>query len=130
MDTWLLVLLGAAGGSLRGLVDVYNQTMAWQEARRAHRKAVAQEEDTGEPPRFREYFDPIPDSVATVVHMGMGAACAVLFGLSGQISGVYAALVVGVSAPTLLTQLGRTQMVDEAVTGVSSTQGPGAEAQQ
>ena len=130
MDAWLLLLLGAAGGSLRGLVDVYNQTMAWQEARREHRRAVAQEEETGEPPRFREYFDLIPDSVAAVVHMGLGAACAVLFGLSGQISGVYAALVVGVSAPTLLTQLGRIQTVGEAVAGNAAAQGADAGADQ
>lgn len=110
-------MLGAAGGSLRGLIDVYNQTIAWQGARREHRRAAVTAGQQEEPPHFREYFDLIPDSVAALVHMGMGAACALLFGLSGQISGVYAALVVGVSAPALLTQLGRVQTVGEAVTG-------------
>ncbi|MBE8473128.1 hypothetical protein [Streptomyces justiciae] len=122
MDAGLLLVLGAAGGSLRALVDVYNQTMAWQEARREYRRAADGEGDDP-PPRFGDYFDPIPDAVAALVHMGMGAACAVLFGLSGQISGVYAALVVGVSAPALLTQLGRVQTVGEAVTGPPVPQG-------
>jgi hypothetical protein len=110
-----LVLLGAAGGALRGLLDVYLRFLDWQTDRRAHR--LLPPEQQGEPPRFGKHFDPVGDSVAAVVHSGMGAAATVLFGTTGQISGAYAALVVGMSAPGILTQLSRVQSVNDALTG-------------
>lgn len=58
------------------------------------------------------------DPVAAVVHSAMGAGAAVLFDTTGQVSGAYAAIVVGISAPVILTQLGRVQSVSDAVTGV------------
>ncbi|MEU8763699.1 hypothetical protein [Streptomyces sp. NPDC048659] len=117
MDVSTLILLGAAGGLLRGALDVYTRFVSWQEDRRAHRQSAAPGTASGEPPRFPAYFDPVVDAVAAVVHGVMGAGAAVLFGTTGQISGGYAALVVGISAPMLLTQLGRVQTVNEAVTG-------------
>ncbi len=113
MEVSTLVLLGAAGGLLRGLLDVYTQFMNWQADRRTHRQ-LPQETEV---PRFQEYYDPIADPIAAVVHSAMGAGAAVLFGTTGQISGAYAALVVGMSAPMLLTQLGRVQSVSDVVTG-------------
>ncbi|MEE4540402.1 hypothetical protein V2S66_00275 [Streptomyces sp. V4-01] len=121
MDTTGLLALGAAGGSLRGLVDAYNQVVAWQAARRDHRRGPAA--PAREMPRLTEYVDPLPDSVATAFHMALGAAGAAMFGLSGQITGAYAAIAVGISAPALLTQLGRVQSVSEAVTGVVAPAG-------
>lgn len=125
MDTAGLLALGAAGGSLRGLVDTYNQVVAWQADRRAYRKDPA---SAGwSTPRLAEYVDPVPDGVAAAFHMALGAAAAGMFGLSGQITGAYAAIAVGVSAPALLTQLGRVQSVSEAITRTpSSTPDPGA----
>lgn len=109
-----LMLLGAAGGVLRGLLDVYARFLDWQSDRRAHRRLPSGQED--EPPRFQQYFDPVGDPVAAVVHSGLGAAAAVLFGTTGQISGAYAAIVVGISAPVILTQLSRVQSVSDALT--------------
>ncbi|MEU3614294.1 hypothetical protein ABZ725_18500 [Streptomyces sp. NPDC006872] len=118
MDVPTLIVLGAAGGLLRGALDVYTRFIDWQADRRLHRQSMAAGAATeGELPRFQGYFDPIADPVAAVVHSLMGAGAAVLFGTTGQISGAYAALVVGISAPMLLTQLGRIQSVNEAVTG-------------
>ncbi|WP_189908572.1 hypothetical protein [Streptomyces capillispiralis] len=120
-----LLLLGAAGGALRGLLDVYIRFLDWQADRRAHRRSPADQE--GQPPRFADHFDPVGDSVAAVVHSAMGAGAAVLFGTTGQISGAYAALVVGISAPVILTQLGRVQSVSDALTGPPATEAaPGA----
>ncbi len=117
MDTAGLLALGAAGGSLRGLVDAYNQVVAWQAARREHLRTPA---STSRPvPRLAQYVDPVPDSVAAAFHMALGAAASAMFGLSGQITGAYAAIAVGMSAPALLTQLGRVQSVSEAITGTS-----------
>ncbi|WP_308297319.1 MULTISPECIES: hypothetical protein [unclassified Streptomyces] len=119
MEVSTLILLGAAGGLLRGLLDVYTQFVNWQADRRAHRQLPAGH--GCEAPRFQEYYDPIADPIAAVVHSAMGAGAAVLFGTTGQISGAYAALVVGMSAPMLLTQLGRVPSVIDAVTGGSQT---------
>ncbi|MEU5046311.1 hypothetical protein [Streptomyces griseorubiginosus] len=111
----MLILLGAAGGALRGLLDAYTRFQDWQSARRDHRQLPVGQ--VSESPRFQEYFDPVADPVAAVVHSAMGAGAAVLLGTTGQVSGAYAAVVVGISAPVILTQLGRAQSVGEAVTG-------------
>ncbi|MFG3002410.1 hypothetical protein [Streptomyces calvus] len=132
MEVTTLLVLGAAGGALRGLLDVYIRFLDWQADRRAHRRSPPEQADP--PPRFADHFDPVGDSVAAVVHSAMGAGAAVLFGTTGQISGAYAALVVGISAPVILTQLGRVQSVSEALTGPPATEAaigagpPGTEA--
>ncbi|MCC3650659.1 hypothetical protein LIX60_03970 [Streptomyces sp. S07_1.15] len=111
----MLILLGAAGGALRGLLDAYSRFLDWQSDRRGHRQLPA--EQANESPKFRDYFDPVADPIAAAVHSAMGAAAAVLFGTTGQISGAYAAVVVGTSAPVILTQLGRVQSISDAVNG-------------
>ncbi|MFE4801758.1 hypothetical protein ACFRFL_44135 [Streptomyces sp. NPDC056708] len=126
MDVPTLILLGAAGGLLRGALDLYTRFVSWQADRHTHRQLAAAGTAQGVAPQFQAYFDPAVDTVAAVVHSVMGAGAAVLFGTTGQISGGYAALVVGISAPMLLTQLGRIQTVNEAVTGERQ---PAAEAE-
>jgi hypothetical protein len=116
VDVPMLILLGAAGGALRGLLDAYNRFLDWQSDRRAHRQTPTGQGSGS--PRFQDYFDPVADPVAAVVHSAMGAGAAVLFGTTGQVSGAYAAMVVGLSAPVILTQLGRVQSIGDAVNGV------------
>ncbi|GHB68441.1 hypothetical protein GCM10010397_43300 [Streptomyces spinoverrucosus] len=115
----MLILLGAVGGALRGALDLYIQFVNWRSARSRHRQpGQGQPPEQGQElpaPRFLDYFDPAVDLTAAVVHSAMGAALAVLFGMTGQISGPYAAIVVGISAPVILTQLARIQSVSEAV---------------
>ena len=60
--------------------------------------------------------------------MVLGAAVAAAFGLSGQISGGYAALCVGFSAPALLSQLGNVPQVAAAVAGATPEPGEGTSA--
>ncbi|MFF3246587.1 hypothetical protein ACFYWY_23300 [Streptomyces sp. NPDC002870] len=118
MDTAVVVLLGAAGGSLRGFIDAYSQTMAWRSARREHRRSTATgQEGPTAPPKLNEFFDPVPELVAVLFHMALGAGAAFMFGLSGQIDGEYAAIAVGISAPALLTQVGQVPTISEAVAG-------------
>ncbi|MEU6976937.1 hypothetical protein [Streptomyces sp. NPDC046371] len=112
---------------MRGALDLYTRFVCWQADRRAHRQSAAEGTAPGAAPQFTAYFDPVVDTVAAIVHSVMGAGAAVLFGTTGQISGGYAALVVGVSAPMLLTQLGRIQTVNEAVTGERSPAGAATE---
>ncbi|MEU9194267.1 hypothetical protein [Streptomyces hundungensis] len=118
MDVPTLILLGASGGMLRGLIEVYNRFLEWQADRREHRAVPGGAQ--GEPPQFQGYFDPVADPIAAVVHSALGAGAAVLFGTTGQISGAYAAFVVGISAPVILTQLGRIESVGEAVAGAQN----------
>lgn len=113
VDVATLILLGGAGGLLRGVLDAYAQFLNWQTDRRTHRQ-TGQESET---PRFQEYFDSGVESVAALLHSGMGAGAAVLLGATGQINGAYAAIVVGISAPVLLTQLSRIQSVSDALSG-------------
>ncbi|MFB7784037.1 hypothetical protein ACFC1D_15185 [Streptomyces vinaceus] len=117
MDIPTLILLGTAGGLLRGVLDLYTRFVSWQADRRVHRQSTAEAAAQGAPPQFGAYFDPAVDIVAAALHSVLGAGAAVLFGTTGQISGEYAALVVGMSAPILLTQLSRIQTVNEALTG-------------
>ncbi|MFH0180616.1 hypothetical protein ACIA6D_42830 [Streptomyces cacaoi] len=121
MDVGTLILLGASGGLLRGLLDAYAGFSQWHAARREHRQGAAGPD--AEVPVFQDYVDPVADSVAAVVHSALGAGAAVLFGTTGQISGAYAALVVGMSAPLLLTQLGQAQSVSDAVLGAAQSPG-------
>jgi hypothetical protein len=116
VDVPMLILLGAAGGALRGLLDAYNRFLDWQSDRRAHRQSPTGQ--GSETPRFQDYFDPVADPIAAAVHSAMGAGAAVLFGTTGQVSGAYAAMIVGLSAPVILTQLGRVQSIGDAVNGV------------
>jgi hypothetical protein len=104
---------GATGGLLRGILDLYARFLDWRTDRRTHRQARRQDE----PPHFQEYFDRGPESIAAVLHTFLGAGASVLFGTTGQISGAYAAIVVGISAPVLLTGLSRIQSVSDALTG-------------
>ncbi|MEV6023569.1 hypothetical protein [Streptomyces sp. NPDC052036] len=115
MDVPTLVLLGAVGGALRGVLDFYIQFVNWRSARSAHRRLPPGEDSAT--PRVRDYFDPAVDVVAALVHSTIGAGLAVLFGRTGQISGPYAAIVVGISAPVILTQLSRVQAVSQAIGG-------------
>lgn len=120
----MLILLGAAGGALRGLLDAYNRILDWQADRSAYRQLPAGEE--GEPPRISQYFDPVAAPIAALAHSLMGAVVAVLVGTTGQINGAFAAILVGISAPAILTQLGRIPPVSNAVTG-ASPEGTGVE---
>ncbi|MBT1094196.1 hypothetical protein [Streptomyces sp. Tu102] len=121
MDVPTLILLGAVGGVLRGAFDCYIQFANWRSARNAHQREQLAEHER---PRLTQYFDPAVDLAAAGVHSVMGAGMAVLFGTTGQISGPYAAIVVGASAPVLLTQLARIQSVSEALGGGPASAGP------
>ncbi|MFF1323879.1 hypothetical protein ACFVZZ_31295 [Streptomyces chartreusis] len=117
METPLLILLGAAGGSLRGFFDAYSQVMTWRTARLDHRKSSTL--DNPEPPLLRDYFDPFPDLMMAFGNAALGAITAGLFVMQGQISGAYAAVAVGLSAPALLSQIGQIPAVNNAVTATS-----------
>jgi hypothetical protein len=119
MSLHLFMVLGAAGGSFRGLIDLYNQITRWHTARRAHRLARARTPA----PRLTDYVDVVADTVAGAFHIALGAGMGLLLGTTGQVTGAYGAIIVGASAPVLLTQLGQLKVIKDAVTGTGERVG-------
>src|SRR5688572_25641519 len=85
--------------------------------RRRHKTRSRMKKTKAGPPKFGEYIDPIPEIVAGTFHAALGAVMGLLLGSTGQITGAWAALVVGVSAPALMTQLGRLRGIQGLVAG-------------
>lgn len=127
MNDWLFALLGAAGGAVRGLIYLYDQVSRWRSDRRHHRARLRTRRTRAAPPKFSEYIDIVPEVVAGSFHAVLGAATGLLLGATGQITGAWAAIVVGVSAPALLTQLGRTRTIQNVVTGQNQQDAPSTE---
>jgi hypothetical protein len=119
----LFALLGAVGGSLRAVLDLYTQITVWQTVRRRYRMENSSRARRQPPPPLSNFIDVVPEAIAGVVHMGLGATAGMLFGGTGQIAGVYAAILVGASAPALLMQLGHVKSIKDAVVGTSVTEG-------
>ena len=115
MPWWQFALLGAAGGALVEALGIFRWLSVWQAERRTEAGRVM-----GEPPSLRSYVD-VPVHVwLTVLRASLGAAVAALFGANGQISGVYVAVVLGFSAPSVLAQLGTVRPISDAVAGEDS----------
>lgn len=102
MDLWIFALLGSAGGLLDGLLELHRTVQAWQLARRD----AARANPPISPPRLLTLYDPRAQLAAVATQVVLGCLAGLLFGSTGQIAGPYGALVVGASAPTLLSQLG------------------------
>jgi hypothetical protein len=103
---WELVLslsaavgYGALGGLVTEALFFWQQLRAWQQAR--HQAA------SGKKPRptFASFVDPLPDGLVAVTRAALGCAAGWL--LRSELSGTYAALIVGASAPALLASLGK-----------------------
>ncbi|WP_157745687.1 hypothetical protein [Nocardiopsis gilva] len=97
-----MTLIAAAGGSIRGLLDLYSAVLAWQSARNKHIK------EGGEPserPSFSASCDLAPDLLAAVFHVVLGAFAGFVLVLTGQIESSLMALLAGAAAPALLQQM-------------------------
>ncbi|MCE3030119.1 hypothetical protein [Streptomyces sp. CMSTAAHL-2] len=118
MVTWVeATACGAGGGLIVEAVVTFGRLRAWQHARHTARSAVRRL------PRIEEFIDPLADSLAALFRLALGGAAAWL--LHDEITGVYAAVTVGASAPALLAQLGRATTAAEALQGGPGG-GPGA----
>ena len=121
MNTATLLLLGAAGGAVRGIMHAYGCMTEWLNGRQQYRHAPNPE--TEGPPAFGAFYDVGGESIAAVVHAVLGALVAGVLGTSGQISGGFAVFVAGASAPVILVQLKNSRLA-EAILG----EGPAAAA--
>ncbi|MHB9847860.1 hypothetical protein ACSYGO_01295 [Streptomyces krungchingensis] len=103
MDTATLLLLGAAGGAVRGIMHAYDCMTEWLSGRQQYR--LTPDPDAEGPPSFKAFYDVGGESIAAVVHALLGALVAGLLGTSGQVSGGFAVFAAGASAPLVLVQL-------------------------
>ncbi|MFD9463135.1 hypothetical protein [Streptomyces sp. NPDC060027] len=118
MDTATLLLLGAAGGAVRGIMHAYDCMTEWLNRRQQYR--LAPDPGAEGPPAFGAFYDVGGESIAAVVHTVLGALVAGLLGTSGQVSGGFAVFAAGASAPLVLVQLKNSRLA-EAVLGEGAT---------
>lgn len=118
MDWPTAVAYGAMGGAIVEAVVFYGRISTWQAMR--HRVLA---KGKGRLPPLRRYIDLPSDLLAAVTRLLLGAGAGWLF--HSQITGVYAAVAVGASAPALLRQLGAAKSVRGAVEGPSSSEPAG-----
>ncbi|MFJ9693904.1 hypothetical protein [Kitasatospora sp. NPDC101183] len=107
---------GAVGGALVELVVVNGRLLAWQAAR--HR---ARDERRRRLPPLRHYIDPTADLAAGLSRIALGALTGWL--LHTQVTGLYAAVAAGASAPALIRQLGTFGSVQDVVRGGPAPEG-------
>ncbi|MEV1026059.1 hypothetical protein [Streptomyces sp. NPDC050264] len=117
MDTATLLGLGAAGGTVRGVVHAYDCMTEWLAGRRQHRLVPVSSAD--DRPTFGAFYDAPAEGVAAAVRCLLGAGVAMLLGTSGQVSGNFAVFASGASAPLVLVQLKNSRLGDVLLGGPS-----------
>ncbi|MET9290699.1 hypothetical protein [Streptomyces sp. NPDC003077] len=114
MDWSAAVAYGAMGGAIVEAVVFYGRISTWQAVR--HRVLAR---GRGRLPSLRRYIDLPSDLLAAVTRLLLGAGAGWLF--HSQITGVYAAVAVGASAPALLRQLGAAKSVRGSADDATAT---------
>jgi hypothetical protein len=115
MPWWQFALLGADGGAIVEVLAVFRCVAAWQDARRNRDDTIKLV-----PPVLRRYVDVPAHAIMLPARVVLGAAAAVLCGVTGQVTGPYGAVAIGCAAPVLLAQLGSIPQVEKAVNGASA----------
>lgn len=105
LSWYAAAVFGAAGGLVLEAVFTWRRLHAWQHAR--HCAA-----GTTERPRLSQFIDPAPDLSVALTRAALGAIAGLA--LRSEVTGIYAALTVGASAPALLASLGRATTITEA----------------
>ena len=90
---------GAVGGLITEAIVMLRWLEAWRQARRAVITSRKRR------PRITMFIDPVADLAVALTRAGLGAVAGLL--LHDQITGAYAALTVGASAPAVLATLGK-----------------------
>jgi hypothetical protein len=97
---WLTAsALGACGGVLVQVIDLWTDLDAWHKSRR---EAIRR----GDPslPKLTAFIDPQADILVAVTRLILGALAGLIF--HTQVTGAVAAIAVGAAAPALLRQFG------------------------
>ena len=119
MSWWQFALLGAAGGAIVEVLAIFRCVAAWQDARKNRDGTIKRV-----PPRLRRYVDVQAHAIMLPARVVLGTAAAVLFGVTGQVTGPYGAVAIGCAAPVLLAQLGSIPQITKAVNGSSEARKP------
>jgi len=114
---WEFGLLGAGGGMIVEVLAIFRWVAVWQDARRDKDGLLLPT-----PPKLAKYVDIPAHALMLPARMVLGAVAAILFGLTGQVTGPYGALAFGCAAPVLLSRLGLIPQVSKAVDGTPSDQ--------
>jgi len=102
---WLLAMAyGAIGGAVVEAVVSSDRVLACNAARH---QALGHQPATPVP-ALTSYVDPLSDVAAGLTRILLGAVAGLLF--HSQVTGAYAAIAVGCSAPTVLRQLGSARL--------------------
>jgi hypothetical protein len=112
MSWWQYAILGAGGGAVAEVLEVFRCITAWRSDRRTPTGLLK-----SDPPGMRKYIDLPVLAILLPFRAILGAGAAMIFGLTGQISGAYAAIAFGFAAPVVLAQLGSVPAVAHAVAG-------------
>jgi len=125
MLTWIeATACGAGGGLIAEAVVTFGRLRDWQQARHAARAATETLPDVG------SFIDPLADSLTALFRVALGGTAGWL--LHTEVTGMYAAVMVGASAPALLAQVGRAatpadalrdRPVDDVPSGAASQPG-------
>ncbi|MGW6239784.1 hypothetical protein ACWGBX_30355 [Streptomyces sp. NPDC055037] len=108
MLTWIeAAACGAGGGLIAEAVVTLGRLREWQQARHTARANAEALPDVG------RFVDPLADSLAALLRVALGGAAGWL--LHTEVTGMYAAVMVGASAPALLAQVGRAATPAEAL---------------
>jgi hypothetical protein len=111
---WQFALLGASGGAIVECIAVFRCVTAWQEGRRNRDGTLKRTR-----PELRRYLDIPAHTIMLPARAVLGAAAALLLGVTGQVSGPYGAVVLGCAAPIFLAQLGSIHQVEAVVKGTA-----------
>jgi hypothetical protein len=110
----MLSLSAAIGyGTVGGLITEAIVMLRWLEAWRQARHAALT--SRRKRPAVTRYIDPVADLAVAVSRAGLGAVAGWL--LHGELTGVYAAVMVGASAPAVLATLGKATTPADAFAG-------------
>src|ERR1700753_2506362 len=104
MDWLTLIGFSACGGAIVSIVAFCSDVFGWQHARRtAH---LRREQEL---PALSRYIDPWPDVVSLLTRVALGVIAGLLF--RSQVTTTTAAIALGASAPSLLSQLGTARTI-------------------
>jgi hypothetical protein len=107
----IAICYGGVGGLIIEAVDIWGRLRTWQQDRHGARAG----NESLPMPSLARYIDPVPDTTVALTRALLGCAAGWL--LHDEITGVYAAMAVGASAPALLAGIGKATTPAEAIWG-------------
>lgn len=117
MQWWQYALLGAAGGVIIEALEIFHGMTQWQQARLNPSGRLKRL-----PPKLGRFVDWPAHVRLLPARAVLGAGTAVLFGMTGQVTGAYGVVAFGCAAPVVLAQLGHIPQVEAAVDRAPRTQ--------